>query len=428
MGNLGYMILPLRSVSEALQATDMSVFGARRQGIAGVRIRTSHPMEALPVKYMGSKRAMLGNGLGEALTRSIEDANRVLDLFTGSAAVAWYVSERYGKEVLASDLQAYSKVLAASVIERVAPITDRKWVEDWFRRARNYASAHSHWADINAIQEALGRISVYNAAQIARSINFGATFPLSKAYGGYYFSPWQSIWIDALRATLPEPEGVRDVALAALIQAASRCAASPGHTAQPFKANETAGQFLIEAWRRDLPAIVQARVADIAPRNAKKKGRAYCMDAMELAETAQIGDLAFLDPPYSGVHYSRFYHVLESIARGDVGEVSGAGRYPERSERPSSDFSMRSTAKQAFDDLLAILARRKAHVIITFPSGKTSNGLSGEDVKDLASSHFRIEEEKVSSRFSTMGGDLKHRAARHQADELILTLSSGSAN
>ncbi len=366
---------------------------------------------------------MLGNGLGEALGRSLTDAKRVLDLFSGSAAVAWYVAERHDKEVLASDLQVYSQVLAASVIERTAPITERDWVHKWFRRARARVSAHNHWRDIKALQDSLENISISDTARDARSIDFGIKFPLSRAYGGYYFSPWQSVWIDALRASLPEAEDLRIAALAALIQAASRCAASPGHTAQPFKANETAGRFLIDAWKRNLPEIVRARIDDIAPRSARRQGRAHCMNALDLAQTAQPGDLAFLDPPYSGVHYSRFYHVLESVARGNVGEVSGVGRYPEKSDRPTSSFSMRSASKTALNDLLKVLAERRANVIITFPSGAASNGLSGDDVKSLAANHFRIEEEKVSSRFSTMGGDLKHRAARHQAYELILTLS-----
>lgn len=369
---------------------------------------------------------MLGNGLGDALGRSLTDAKRVLDLFTGSAAVAWYLAERHNKMVLASDLQAYSKVLAASVIERTAPVIDRDWVQDWFNRAVGRVSAHGHWQDIKVLQDSLGKVSISSAAQDAQSIDFGIEFPLSRAYGGYYFSPWQSLWIDALRATLPKSEAKRNVALAALIQAASRCAASPGHTAQPFKANDTAGRFLVEAWQRDLPEIVRARIDDVAPRFANRQGRAYCMNALELANKAERGDLAFLDPPYSGVHYSRFYHVLESVARGDVGEVSGAGRYPKREDRPISDFSMRSASKQALDELLKVLAERKAKVVITFPSGAASNGLSGDEVKCIAASHFRIEEEKVSSRFSTMGGDLKHRAARQQSDELILTLSAYS--
>lgn len=375
------------------------------------------------MKYMGSKRAMLGNGLGEVLGRSLGDAKRVLDLFTGSAAVAWYVAERHSKEVLASDLQEYSAALAASVIERTAYIIERDWVDAWVQRALSSLSAHSHWKEVCQLQNSLGKIGASDAASCARTLDLGESYPLSKAYSGYYFSPWQSAWIDALRSTLPEADDLKKVALAALIQAASRCAASPGHTAQPFKPNDTAGRFLMEAWQRDLPTILRSRIEDISPRKAKQKGQAYCKNASELAEQARPGDLVFLDPPYSGVHYSRFYHVLESVARGKVGEVSGAGRYPEKSERPTSDFSMLTTSKRAFNDLLSILAYNKAHVIITFPAAKASNGLSGDDVKALAAEHFKIEESKVSSRFSTMGGDLKHRAARQQTDELILTMS-----
>nr|WP_273726443.1 DNA adenine methylase [Brucella gallinifaecis] len=373
---------------------------------------------------MGSKRTMLSNGLGEAIGRSLNEAERVFDLFTGSAAVAWYVAEKYGKEVLASDLQIYSTVLAASVIERTTPVTDRIWIETWMRRARARVSAHGEWKAIKELQASLGKIPISEAAANARSINFGVKFPISRAYAGYYFSPWQSVWIDALRATIPETEDLRNVALASLIQAASRCTASPGHTAQPFKPNDTAGPFLIEAWQRDLTRIVQNRIDDIAPRKAARKGQAHCMNAIELAETVRPRDLVFLDPPYSGVHYSRFYHVLESVARGHVGDVSGEGRYPEKNERPTSDFSMLTTSRKAFNDLLAVLASKNANVIITFPAGKASNGLSGDDVKKMAADHFLIEEAKVSSRFSTLGGDLKHRAARQQADELILTLSS----
>lgn len=379
------------------------------------------------MKYMGSKRAMLGNGLGEALERSLHSSKRVLDLFTGSAAVAWYVAERHDKEVLAGDLQSYSRVLAASVLERTTPILNRDWVDSWMRRARGRISAHPRWREIKELQISFDKAPVSDIASIARSIDLGAAYPLSRAYGGYYYSPWQAAWIDALRASLPDSDGLRDVALAALIQAASRCAASPGHTAQPFKPNETAGRFLIEAWQRDLPAIVRARIADIAPRKALRKGKAYCMDANDLASEARPGDLVFLDPPYSGVHYSRFYHVLESVARGHVGEISGAGRYPEASERPISDYSIKRNSRRALDDLLGILAQKGASVIITFPAGKASNGLSGDDVRNVAADHYDIAEEKVSSRFSTMGGDLRHRAARHQADELILTLSPSGA-
>jgi len=367
---------------------------------------------------------MLGNGLGDALGRSVLGASRVFDLFSGSAAVAWHVAQRHGKEVIACDLQQYSMVIAAAVIERTDVITDFGWVDKWFRSARARISGHRNWSELKSHQASLRKVDVCDVADQARAFDLGNNYPISKAYGGHYFSPMQSAWIDALRVSLPAEPAYRNVALAALIQAASRCAASPGHTAQPFKPNDTAGPFLLEAWQRDVPSIVIARLKDIAPRVAKIRGKAHCSDALEIADRARVGDLAFVDPPYSGVHYSRFYHVLETVARGRVGEVSGIGRYPPADERPSSSFSIKTQSEKAFNELLKVLSGRGASVIITFPANEASNGLSGDDVKRLASEHFWIEEEKVSSRFSTLGGDTKHRAARQDADELILTLSA----
>ncbi len=369
---------------------------------------------------------MLGNGLGEALGRSVLNAKRVFDLFTGSATVAWYVAERYKKEVIACDLQQYSTVLAASVIERTETIKDFDWVDAWFRSARARITSHRDWGKLKRHQALLSGTDVSVVAQEARAFDLGERYPISRAYGGHYFSPWQSAWLDALRASLPSAPAYRNVSLAALIQAASRCAASPGHTAQPFKPNKTAGPFLIEAWQRDLPTMVVARLKEIAPRFAKIRGQAHCVDALEIADQTKPGDLAFLDPPYSGVHYSRFYHVLETVARGQVGSVTGIGRYPPVEERPSSSFSLKTQAERAFNELLALLARRGAGVIITFPASLASNGLSGDDVKRLAAEHFRIQEERVSTRFSTLGGDTKHRAARQDADELILTLTAAN--
>src|SRR5207245_3922435 len=78
--------------------------------------------------------------------------------------------------------------------------------------------------------------------------------PITNAYGGHYYSPRQAVWIDALRANLPSREPAKTVAHAALIQAASQCAAAPGHTAQPFQPTRTAKRFIEEAWSKDIVA------------------------------------------------------------------------------------------------------------------------------------------------------------------------------
>lgn len=367
---------------------------------------------------------MLGNGLGDALHESVLSASKVHDLFTGSGAVASHIARLYQKEVIAVDLQAYAVALAKCIVERNKPILEDKWISRWFARAAALQDPTLLKA-ATKLQDSLTKLEPSVAASHARQLcGDKLSYPISDAYGGYYFSPLQSMWLDDLRRSLPRVRGHRDIALAALIRAASKCAAAPGHTAQPFKANLSAGRFLIEAWLRDLPQIVSDTASELCLQYAKVKGNCFVMDANLAAHMVQENDLVFLDPPYSGVHYSRFYHVLETVARGDVGSISGNGRYPPQEERPRSDYSLRARSRIALDELLSTLASNGANVLITFPAGEASNGLSGDEVTEISLKHFRMLETKVTSRFSTLGGDTKHRAARQEAVELILHLTS----
>ena len=365
---------------------------------------------------------MLRNGLGDAISQSIEECNRVFDLFTGSGAVAWHVAQSYEREVIASDLQIYAVTLAAGVIERTQRLRDGNWLDAWIMTAGAlHPNSISNRAEL--LQNDLGRKDISDLATIAKEISASVSMPISAAYGGYYFSPLQALWFDTLRQSLPAADNERKVGLAALVIAASKAAAAPGHTAQPFKPNATAGRFLIESWARDVPSLVRRAVADLSAKHARLAGKAMVADANELAKEVKEGDLVFLDPPYSDVHYSRFYHVLESIAAGQIGDVSGVGRYPPVSDRPRSDYSLKTKSKLAFDDLLKSLSNRGASAIVTFPAGAASNGLTGDEVISISEGHFSIQEAKVSSRFSTLGGDKKHREARQAATELILRLS-----
>jgi adenine-specific DNA methylase len=81
------------------------------------------------MKYMGSKRSMLQNGLGELLKREINGAARFVDLFTGSASVAGHVAKNFDVPVLASDLQSYSVALANAIISRRKISSVRKNME-----------------------------------------------------------------------------------------------------------------------------------------------------------------------------------------------------------------------------------------------------------------------------------------------------------
>lgn len=376
------------------------------------------------MKYMGSKRAMLAGGLGDIIERNVRDAGRFVDLFTGSGSVACYVAENFDVPVLATDLQDYATALARSVVGRSLPLEFNAWGPTWIANAVFLAEQATDAGRAAGLQNKFKLDRLHSQATSARKLCAGSESNFVRAYGGWYFSPWQSLLLDCLRKAIEPGAPWEHVALASVIQVASRCAAAPGHTAQPFKSDTNAAPFLLESWMKDVIAHVTVSASELSNRFAQVEGLAYTADANDVASTLRAGDLAFVDPPYSSVHYSRFYHVLESLARGRVGEVSGSGRYPAAEDRPSSDYSIPTKAESALKTLLSRIADAGANAIVTFPASEASNRLSGERIKELAGDRFEVVENRFLSRFSTLGGDRKHRTARKDTEELILTLSS----
>jgi hypothetical protein len=244
-----------------------------------------------------------------------------------------------------------------------------------------------------------------------------------RAYAGHYFSITQSIMLDALRKCLPTTDPQRTVALAALIGAASKCVAAPGHTAQPFQPTATAVRWIIDAWQREPATYVTAEVETISAKYALQRGCAASINAEDLIGKLEQFDVAFIDPPYSGVHYSRFYHVLETLTLGNEVSVTGVGRYPPPGDRPVSEFSRRGQSLRAVQRLLAIAKRRGVRLIITFPETEQSNGLSGADILAQAAHYFSyVEHQKVWSEFSSLGGrGLNGRSARQRRAELVIS-------
>lgn len=386
------------------------------------------------MKYMGNKGKMLPV-LGDILSFHSNNAGRIADPFCGSAAVSWFLAETTDKEIISGDIQSFAVARARAVIERTEAINPTSMLTHWFARARLVVdSVASHFPnhlksiEPDLTEPALIKRVVTQSRKFCKDVlpvvfqDFDGVWPISKAYGGYYFSPAQALVFDALRQTLPSNAAKQKIALAALVEATSRAAASPGHTAQPFQPTESSAKYIIEAWMRDPWALVESAVTDIACRSANALGQGVVGDFTKTISRLQAGDLVFADPPYSGVHYSRFYHVLETITRGTEFEPEGRGRYPALENRPSSAFSKKSEAYTAASKLLNVCAENRLLLVLTFPTEDASNGLKVKDFIKMGSSIFsKIQSEEVQTDFSTLGGNKKHRAARKSCGESIIT-------
>ena len=374
------------------------------------------------MKYMGSKSALLSNGLGRVILEEAKQASRIVDLFCGSGAVSWFAAERTNLPVFAIDLQEYAVVMAKSVIGRITNLDSNAIEQRWLRDVREMRESSKAWREG---QNAEGKYDdIVELVYASRKLCAGCrgSGPIWRSYGGHYYSPSQAATIDMMVKSLPDEEPIRTVCLASTISSGSQCAASPGHTAQPFQPTPGASRFLAEAWTRDPLASARKALEQICSRRATVIGQANVGDAVEVSSTLCSSDLVVVDPPYSDVQYSRFYHVLETIARREVQNVYGVGRYPPLHSRPQSSFSRPSESLGALKVLLENLSRTGSTVIFTFPAGKSSNGLSGDIVTEVSDHLFDVEQESIDSRFSTLGGNNTIRSARSELQELVLVL------
>lgn len=385
------------------------------------------------MKYMGHKGKMLPV-LGEILLEYGARAEKIADPFCGSAAVSWFLAENTKKEIISGDIQSFAVARARAVIERTEAFDPTTMIQTWFARAKQIVdNVASHFPNnLRSIEPNLTaptRIKqvVDQSRKFCKDVlpvvfgGFKGAWPISKAYGGYYYSPVQALIFDALRQSLPANPSKRKVALAALVEAVGKAAAAPGHTAQPFQPTASSAKYIIESWTRDPWTLVSDATRGIARRSAFTTGKGVVGDFRKTISLLGQGDLVFADPPYSGVHYSRFYHALETITRGIEFEPEGKGRYPSIQDRPSSAFSKKTGAKDAAANLLRACAKQRATLVLTFPTRGASNGLEANDFIEMGIPLFStVHVEEVISDFSTLGGNKKHRAARQACNESIL--------
>ena len=376
------------------------------------------------LKYMGSKRSLLENGLGKIILSECENKKRFIDLFSGTGSVATYVAKSTALEVVAVDLQVYSALMSDAVLSRTSPYNTQNIYTTWLPKISKKLRNSKLWQQIKELEAQAIKDThyVFKTRKLCNQKSFIG--PVWNAYGGYYFSALQAITFDYMLKNLPEDDEMKKICHAAIISAASQCAAAPGHTAQPFNPEGNGLKYILEAWKKDPIEYFKLGVEKIAKEYALVPGCGLSSDAETYTEFITNEDVVFLDPPYSGVQYSRFYHVLETIARNKQYEVSGVGRYPSITERPQSEFSNVGSSKLALERLLKKLAATGATLIFTFPEKECSNGLSGDFIVDTAKEWFEIQTITSNSKFSTMGGNNIHRDARMHYDELVLIMTN----
>ena len=367
-----------------------------------------------PIHYLGSKLRAL-HVIEKALSDVSPDNSRVIDLFAGSGTVAQYLSKK--RPVTAVDIQEYSRVLCSALLLRQNRINP-KGIENSIRNSKilvklNEAvrplQEYETSALLSAAQGDASKIcNIIQSGSLVRKdreneimhdrelsrlldeVNFrlnslDCTSVITRHYGGLYFSYQQSVFMDAVANYIRNNHrGNIDLLLSVLLSTTSHIVNSVGKQfAQPVKPKTKDGRikkYLIskiinERSRRAEDVFFDwfDRYSSLSiSRYQHRVVRADFMDALNQQD--QFVGAVYADPPYTRDHYSRFYHVLETISLDDdpgISTVNIGGRRKfsrglYREDRYQSPFCIRSQAPGAFHRLIGGVARLDAPLVLSY--------------------------------------------------------------
>ena len=192
---------------------------------------------------------------------------------------------------------------------------------------------------------------------------------------------------------------IKSLYLVALMNAMCVCEATSGHFAQylpsdhprleKIKNRSIWDEFLKKC--NDLNKIVFS----------KFENKCFNLNYEKLIELPEFDDvnLVYIDPPYTGEQYSRFYHVLETICKYDNPELEFKGLY--RTDRFTSPFSLRTKAFDEFDKLFSSLASKGKKIVLSY----STKGLIKEyEMEYLLKKYFKnCKIKRTSYNHSTQG-------------------------
>ena len=399
------------------------------------------------IHYLGSKLRLL-DPIRRAVAAVAPVSQPVCDLFAGSGIVSLALASDW--DVTSVDIQEYSRVLCNGLVNpptnagnEGVGLCDRAYAGS-LRSELRYALCgmleherhcvadaadgavdglcdlleHGSLLAVNGSEdmplrlrrEVTAALDKLNKQGLAR----GPKTVVTRHFGGRYFSWEQAIDFDALLAQIHcVDQPYRDFHLSAALVVASDVVNTVGkHFAQPIKLRDTNGfpkRHLVKQTLRDRALNVfdsyRASCESLATlrqtRGRHCAVRSHYLDFIE-SDTTPFAAL-YADPPYTRDHYSRYYHVLETMALRDDPEVAttkirsngvprlSRGLY--RLQRHQSPFCIPTKAPGAFEHLFIRVAKRRIPMVLSYSPYQASAGnrprlLTIEQLLGIAKRHF----------------------------------------
>ena len=402
-----------------------------------------------PIHYLGSKLRMIDH-LEQIIDEVDPSKGRVYDLFSGSGTVSAYLNRN--RLVTAVDIQEYSKVLTSALILPCNLEEMKNILKIDFEKSEVYRELISIFKPIikyekelfeeideksdekmayyiensSIIKKQLGYAKItegYLEELISRSIenlkNRGwennNKAVITRYYGGVYFSFNQAVCIDTLLEFADTfSDNLKNVFVAAILSTASEVVNTIGkHFAQPLsvynkehkakngifkRALKDRKLNVFEVFKEKMNEIIIVKEFFLGniENHVVRADYIYALENLD-ADTSVI----YADPPYTRYHYSRYYHVLETISLRDTPQLTtvqkngietlSKGIY--RADRILSDFSVISKAPKAFEELFSSISVRGIPLILSYspqgnPASSTPRSISIEQITKISQKYF----------------------------------------
>ncbi len=414
-------------------------------------LEREQPAQAMPsfrpIHYLGSKLRLVGP-IATAVSDVASGPGPVIDLFAGSGTVSLALSR--GREVISVDIQEYSRVVCSAILRPLTPeeaakarLVETARLSEHYRglslaveplvryEAKCVKAAEA--GDLDPLCEFVekgslfaslrGRLENTSAALrralvdaadrlAARGLKASSSSLVTRYFGGPYFSFAQAAELDALLEVIHAKSGhEREYFLAVALSTASDVVNTVGKQfAQPIRPRDSGGRPKAHLSRqivRDRARSVFGSYSewlqryDRIPRPSLRH-KVVRLDYREFLEKcSRKVSVVYADPPYTRDHYSRYYHVLETMCLRDNPEVStmrvdgrqllSRGVY--REDRHQSPFCIKSQAPKAFTELFEGVRRLGAPLVVSYSPYQADERarprlMTVEAIVELARKHF----------------------------------------
>lgn len=333
------------------------------------------------MKYMGSKRELL-DFIKSSINELDIQSNHFCDLFSGTSIVGCSLKDEYNVQI--NDIQIYSAVFANTYLPNIKSLIDISELGNIREKATFYVEEFNEKYqdlsfDYTSIDNFVDFKKLEEVQQELINNNFEVGFHLfSKYYSGTYWTYNQCVWIDSIRAVAEEYRGRIEyfVILSSLIYAMSYTSQSTGHFAQFRDVTETNMNDIMSYRLRDIWSYFEKKFIEILSVIDEESVNQYSITTLDYLDCLRLlenNSIVYADPPYSSVHYSRFYHAIETLIKYDYPHVRYKGRY--REDRHQSPFGKKTEVKIAFQKLFKGVKERNSHLILSY----SNNGMISQD-------------------------------------------------